>query len=229
MKLSIFLFATLVFFSLFQTSCAPAYVPNVINTPMLSNQGEFQAGIYSGTSGFDLLLSYALTDHLGIMANGSFQNTNEENTVEYHRHAFVEFAPGYYTNMGDAGRFEVWGGYGFGSLEANYNDGTWSNFSKVNSSRIFLQPSIGATTRYFDASIATRFVFLNLYQEDLSHSAAFWEPVFTGKVGYQSIKGVIQMGMSLPFDDEGVDFYYQPFITSIGLQLDLGRIYNNPD
>ena len=64
------------------SSCTPPkYIPNVLNTPMLSNTGEIQASIHMAVSGFDPQLAIAITDNLGLMANGSFLN-NETNSMD---------------------------------------------------------------------------------------------------------------------------------------------------
>jgi phosphoserine phosphatase len=62
-------------------SCATAYIPNTVNTPLLTNRKEFQAAIYAGTSGFDPQLTYAVSDHIGIMLNGSFANVTSDSTI----------------------------------------------------------------------------------------------------------------------------------------------------
>lgn len=49
------------------SSCAPAYVPNVINTRLLSNKGDTRLNVNSGFSGFDPQFAYALTDNTGIL------------------------------------------------------------------------------------------------------------------------------------------------------------------
>jgi len=58
----------LVFIILIINGCAPAYVPNVINTPLLSNKGEIQTSIHTGIAGFDPQFAYAITDHIGFMS-----------------------------------------------------------------------------------------------------------------------------------------------------------------
>jgi hypothetical protein len=55
------------------TSCAPAYVPNALNTPLFNNKGEIHIAANTGISGFDPQLAYAVTDNIGVMVNGSFR------------------------------------------------------------------------------------------------------------------------------------------------------------
>ncbi len=75
-------------------ACAPAYVPDVINTPLLSNKDELQVSLNTGISGFDPQIAYAVTDHIGVMLNGSFTNRISDSTDNYHKHTFVEVGSG---------------------------------------------------------------------------------------------------------------------------------------
>ncbi|MBN2272801.1 MAG: hypothetical protein JXK95_00590 [Bacteroidales bacterium] len=208
---------------LYASSCAPAYVPNVINTPMLSNKGEFQATVNAGLAGFDPQLSYAITDHIGVMLNGSFANRTSDSTDDFHKHIFVEIGSGYYKKIGTSGRFEAYGGAGFGKLQAEYENELWMARSDVNSLRFFIQPAIGASTDIFDGSFAARFVVLNLKQESESNTGIFIEPALTAKVGYKYAKAVFQFGLALPLNSNTIEFNYQPFLFSVGLQATLGR------
>ena len=90
------------------TSCSPEYVPNMVNSPMLSNQGEFQASVATGTSNFDAQTAFAITDNIGIMVNGSFGNETNDSTDDYHKHAFIEGGIGYFEKIGSKGRYEIY-------------------------------------------------------------------------------------------------------------------------
>jgi hypothetical protein len=210
------------------SSCAPAYIPNVINTPLLSNKGEFQAAVYTGTSGFDPQLAYAVSDHVGLMLNGSFASRTNDSTDDYHKHQFVEIGTGYYTKIGTEGRFETFGGFGYGKVKVNDDNDLWLAHSDVNSIRLFIQPAFGLTSDFFDGSAAMRFVFLDLYQGSVKGSDFFIEPVVTCKLGFKYVKAVFQTGFSLrTFSSSSNYFNYQPFIISIGLQANINKIFND--
>jgi hypothetical protein len=214
-----------VLITLIASSCAPAYIPNVVNAPLLSNKGEFQAAVYTGTSGFDPQFAYAISDHVGLMLNGSFADRTSDSTDNYHKHQFIEIGSGYYTKIGTTGRFETFGGIGYGKVRVKDDNDLWLAHSDVNSIRLFIQPAIGATSEVFDGNFAMRFVFLDLYQGSDKGTGFFAEPVLTGKVGFKYVKAVLQMGISLRvFSSSMNDFNYQPFIFSIGLQADLNKI-----
>ena len=211
---------------LFAGSCAPVYVPNTINTPLLSNQGEFQASFNLGLAGFDPQFSYAVTDHIGVMVNGSFANRTSDSTDNFHKHRFVEAGSGYFQKIGTSGRFETYGGAGFGRLQAEYDNELWMTHSDVNCLRFFVQPAVGASTDIFDGSLAARFVVLNLKQESKNSTGIFVEPAITAKVGYQYAKAVFQFGLAIPLNKNNMEFNYQPFIFSVGMQATLGRKYD---
>lgn len=206
-------------------ACAPAYVPNVVNSPMLSNKGEIQAALHYGSAGFDAQAAYAISNHIGIIANGSFANFTSDSTQDYHRHNFGELGAGYYSKIGHSGRYEVYGGFGLGNTEAEYSNSLWTDRAKVNYTRAFLRPGIGVATDYFDGSLSPGFVMVNMKQDQASLNAFMFEPVITGKIGYQYAKLVVQAGFSIPLgEDPG--FNYNPFMFSMGLQATLNRLFD---
>jgi len=206
-------------------ACAPAYVPNTVNTPMLSNKGELQASLNSGISGFDPQLSYAITDHIGVMLNGSFANETSDSSDDYHKHQFVEAGGGYYTKIGKIGRFESYGGFGLGNTQGEYESTLWSSYANAQYFRIFVQPSIGMATSYFDGSFATRFVIVSMTQNPNKSTGYFLEPVLTFKLGYKYVKLVSQFGLSFPATED-IAFNYQPFMFSVGLHAYLWRKFD---
>ncbi|MFO7923164.1 MAG: hypothetical protein R6U58_05690 [Bacteroidales bacterium] len=215
----------LIFMTLISGSCAPAYVPNVINTPLLSNKGEIQASLHGGISGVDPQLSYAVTDNVGLILNGSFADNTSDSSNNFHKHNFIEIGTGYYTKIGNKGRFETFGGFGSGKLQAEYENDLWTSRADVISSRFFLQPAIGITTSILDASFTSRLVLINLSQGTEKSTGVFAEPALTGKLGFRYVKAVIQLGLSIPLQ-ENIDFNYQPFMFSVGLQANFNKIFD---
>ena len=153
----LFAITSLLFFS----SCSPAYIPNVVNTPLMSKKGDVTAAAYVSTSGYDFQVAGAVTDHLGLMANSNFLRfTNTESKI-----SMVELGSGYYTKIGLNGRFETYGGIGLATYTRDKNpihiNGN-SNPVYVNGTftRYFIQPTIGANTDIFQGSFSTRLVYL---------------------------------------------------------------------
>lgn len=205
-------------------SCAPAYVPNVVNAPLLTNKGEVQVSLHAGTSGFDPQAAYAITNHLGIMANASFMNSTSDTTNNYHKHGFIEMGAGYFTNFGGRFKFETFAGYGAGKIEAYYENEHWDSYSQADVSRYFIQPSLGITSKVIDFGISARLAFVNLKQGDLSEGALMVEPAATLKFGWDHIKAVAKVGLSVPAD-KSITFNYQPFMISLGLQGNFGKVF----
>lgn len=209
-------------------SCSPEYIPTMVNTPLLSNKGEVQAVIATGTSNFDFQGAYAITDYLGVMVNGSYANSTSDTTDEYHKHFIMEGALGYYNTFGNVGRYEIYGGYGFGDLQEFDLDALGNGYVDGRFNKIFIQPSVGVATNVFDAGFSPRISFIGLEGGEYSGKyATFFEPTLTAKIGYKYIKSVIQFGFSFPVNDDNVYFDYQPLIFNIGLSFNLGRIWED--
>lgn len=208
--------------------CKPLYVPNVVNTPLFSNKNEFQAAVHMGTAGFDPQLAYSITNNIGIMANGSFEifQTTDTTIAFPHKHSFGELGIGYYTKLAGKQRFEVYGGYGIGNIkfeEFDINNIPYE--AKVKTNRYFIQPAYGITTEHIDFSVASRFIWITGEGgADLKYTRSFWEPAVTGRFGGANVKGVIQAGLSLPFQ-EGDYIDYEPFLFSVGIQASFGKIF----
>lgn len=210
-------------------SCAPAYIPNVINAPMLTNKGEIQASAHLGLSGLNPQFAYAITDHLGIMANASFLNikSDSSSTSDFsHKATFYELGAGYYSHFGSRFKFATYGGAGVGKVNAEYDNELWSSGVDVNCTRIFLQPTIGMTSKIVDLGISTRFVAVSFSQDSEKNTGFMFEPAFTAKLGWDYIKVIGQIGLSFPLNKENINFVYQPGLFSLGLQLNLGKIFH---
>lgn len=211
----------LIYFSfiiILAVSCAPAYTPNIVNTPLLSNEGEFQAAVGTGTSGIDPQIAYAITDQIGIMANASFANRRDSSN--FHKHSFAEAGLGYFLTIAKRGRFEVYGGAGYGTVDAMYRQDIFYGRSHAKLTRIFIQPSIGLSSDVFEGAFTPRIVFLNINNySNVLHSSSFEpfiEPTFTAKVGWRYVKMMFQVGLSLPLTELRT-YSNQPFMFSIGL------------
>jgi hypothetical protein len=224
MKTKQLFFLLYAFVTLILSSCAPAYIPNVRNAPMLTNKNEVQVAAHAGTSGFDPQFAYAVTNHLGVMVNASFMNATSDSTNNYHRHQFIEFGTGYYTSFAKRFKFETFAGGGFGKLAAVYENNLWAARSNVEMTRFFIQPTIGVTSKVIDFGISTRLSLVNLKQESASASGLMFEPAVTLKFGWDHIKIVAQAGVSGPLTKD-VEFNYEPFLVSLGLQANFGKIF----
>lgn len=211
----------------FITSCSPEYIPNMVNSPMLSNQGEFQATVATGTSNFDAQTAVAITDNIGIMFNGSYGNETNDSTDDYHKHLFFEGGVGYFDKFGTKGRYEIYGGYGTGKVEGYYDNAlVGSEIADANYNRFFLQPGIGISTGIFDGSFSPRLVFVQMNFNRSGNYNTFFEPVITSKIGYKYVKFVAQIGASFQLGDQQLNYEHQHLIFNFGVNINLGRKYD---
>jgi hypothetical protein len=222
MKKSILISFVAGIFLIYLNSCAPLYIPNVVNAPMLSEKNDLNAAINFGLSGTDVQTAYAITDNIGIMVNGSFMNeTSDTINDNYHKHIFVEAGAGYYKTFGKFIQFETYGGYGIGRINSYQTSGEFSSFADTYVNRFFVQPAIGFKSNYFELAFAPRTICAFVSQENVSKTGLFIEPTLLLKAGSPMVKVVAQFGLSYMLNDYSNSFNYEPFLFSFGLQFSL--------
>ncbi|MFC5282878.1 hypothetical protein [Pedobacter alpinus] len=107
--------------SLILTSCSSVYMPNVPNSPMLSAKNEIHASGHISLRGkLSFNTAYAVSDHIGVLFNGSFINQSQRK--KDFNQELVELGGGYYTTFGtDNNRIlEIYGGFGRGTTNRIY-------------------------------------------------------------------------------------------------------------
>jgi hypothetical protein len=229
----------LLFFSAFAIisfqSCAPAYIPNRVNSPMFKNAGEITGEISVGQSGFDPQIAVAVTDHIAVMANGSFALPQSDNvdSLDFHRHSFFEGGLGYYKKLDDRRFFEIFGGFGKGTVDTYWENGAIISDVRVKSTynRFFIQPTIGMSNRVVDLGFTNRFVLVQMNVDDqylnnyvINNYDYFWEPAFTFRVGGPNVKFSTQVGFSIPVNQMSENSYeHRWFMASLGMQMRLNR------
>ena len=146
------------------TSCRPnAYLPNTIHTPLLKEKGEIRATLNTS----NVQLAYAVTENIGIMANGQYstmrQTTTSGNEAEkdVSTQTVGEIGVGYFSPFGANGVFEVYSGGGYGQVHIHSTltgsavrdyDRTLNTFA----TKFFLQPSLGFSNTPFDLAFTPR-------------------------------------------------------------------------
>ncbi|MBE9602583.1 hypothetical protein [Pedobacter sp. MC2016-24] len=109
--------------AVFISSCSSVYMPNVPNTPMLSQQGEFSGGVHiSPRFNTSINGAYAATDHIGVIFSGSYMNREKE--AKDYRHQLVEIGGGYFNTFGpDNNRIiEIYAGVGKGKTNRAFRE-----------------------------------------------------------------------------------------------------------
>jgi hypothetical protein len=223
------------------SSCAPAYISNVRNTPMFGEANEF-AGTVALSSGIDAQAAYSVSDHVAVMANFNTvqQKLKPDNKPSFNRnHIFAEGGVGYFTRTKKS-RFELYAGYGAGggtSYESYYFFHTQSNetVTKAKYSRIFIQPSIGTNKKKFNMIFTARVSMVGFREFSTDDPAAtpsiykptgynvMIEPSITARAHLAgNIRGFVQLGANAAAGD--VDFNYVKVQGAIGIQIHTGQL-----
>jgi len=217
--------------------CAPVYIPNTVNAPLLKGKGELMVSGFGGTNGYDVQLAFAPTDHMAVIANGSYQEKNyDSNSVkDYHKHYFGEIGAGYDTKLGERARFECLGGYGFGQAETGYDFTffqTNTGVAKGLYDRYFIQADLGTSSNfdYVNMGIAIRGSYVNFYKftsgtevYDKPQSNIYVEPAVFIRAGWKYIKFQFEFGGCISTQDKPT-FNCQPFLISVGLVFNIPLI-----
>jgi hypothetical protein len=214
----------LLFLVVVLSSCAPVYVPNLRNSPMFQKQGEFQGSFQIG-NGLEAQGGVALTNHLGLIANYAYiNNTETEESSDYHRHRLAEAGLGYFSNSEDM-IFEFYAGYGKGegsSYESFYFSGSQAIQATGKYERYFFQPAFGFNKKVFHFSFSTRFSVVDFLEfsdgtttfQDNRDPIVFFEPAALGRVNMMNnhMFYTFQTGFSTAigqekyFDHRGLQF-----------------------
>lgn len=224
--------------------CKTVYVPNTVNVPLLLEKGELRGTINPNNA----QAAYAVADGVGIMANGFFQSSsNDEGAASGQdgRGYLLELGAGHFRPLGDGAVFETYGGIGCGSVRHDNWEttaGVRSNYKFSTSAvKAFVQPSFGMTRTYFDAAVATRFVALRAFgvdtfnypqerlrQDDLlgvdKRTWGFVEPAVTLRVGYKWVKLFMQYGYSFKLNEAAIK--RDETFSTVGVHLDLASRFS---
>jgi len=218
------------------SSCAPVYVPNARNSPLFTKAGEFQSSMQFG-NGLDLQGAVSVTNHIGLMANYSFADRNNnsydpDNQDGYHYHKFFEGGLGYYENEG-SWCYEIFAGYGKGEGASDDAYEWWgSQTARATGKfeRYFIQPAFGLNKKTMHVSFVPRISIVDFkeFSNDLvtypvnDNPVVFIEPAVIGRVNLMDnhLFFVFQAGFSFPASS--VYYEYTPFQLSTGMGFRFG-------
>ena len=221
-------------------SCS-VYVPNGVNTPMFTKKGETQINASVGT-GVNVQGAYAVSDHVGIIANGYFNNTtttiNNDDTRKGNGKLF-EGGVGYFTKADNGFAFETYVGAGFGNLTIDKSVvSTKSNKAfETSAAKIFIQPTIGYAAKHFELGFTPRFTMMKYQKPTTTYSSAelaadkfvnidqtnwlFIEPTLTIRAGGEKLKGQVQLGRSFKLNSQ--ELGYSSGILNLGIVYKFGE------
>lgn len=199
-------------FTLLLSSCAPVYLPNQLQTPLLRDKGEATASISIGTSTFDIQTAYSPIKHLDILVDFTVAKG------ESHEHAQFQGGLGYYKTFNDAFHLEFLAGGG-GGYSTTITLGTFGKFNEGTYSRFYLQPNVFFVSEHFDFGLATRasFVHFNNFGR-----GTYVEPTLVGRFGFEYLKFQVQAGLSFQTNDNAT-LDYNPIIFNLGLVYTLRK------
>lgn len=203
------------------------YAPNAQNVPLLKEKKDTRiiTAVSAGDefSGFEAQFATAIKKNMGLMTNfitasGSYSYDSGSAPVnsESGRGFLFEIGAGYYKQLVNHNVFEIYIGGGLGSVSNDYSQGS----SKVNFTRLFIQPNLGFTKKWLEFALSIRLAGLNYYYIDYSSLEPYdiddlkyiennsfsllLEPAITIRVGWKHTKIQLQFVHSKNANNEGL-------------------------
>lgn len=227
------------------------YAPNGVNTPLFSKKGQtaINANVDVGEwtnlraayAGTNLQAAYALSDNMGIMANG-FWGKHEYSsgfgggghTIYKGKGGLFEAGIGYFTQSTGGFAFETYAGVGVGNVHIERISNVTQKFETWGT-KLFVQPSVGYVRKHFEVAFTPRLSVLNYNKPTTTYSDSdlaqskfvninhttwlFLEPTLTIRAGGQRLKGQIQLGGALKLNSK--DLGHSANILTFGITAKL--------
>lgn len=238
--------------ALIMTGCAHSYyIPKGPNVPLFTEKNEFRGSIAVGageiSSSTDVQAAYAISDHFGAMTDFMSSSGNMYNDDNSAKTRYIDGALGYFKPFDKFMVFEVFGGIGTGNQEHNYYYTSWSTGqttsdgkAEIKFTKLFVQPSLGATFKAFDVALSTSLIRLNYnikmntlsesspYNEELKYieenkNPFLLEPAFTIRGGWKSVKVQFQYVYSLNLTS--TEMYMDRSKFSLGIYFSIANKY----
>jgi hypothetical protein len=233
----------LIIFSVSCVSTPPIYVPNTLNTTLLQEKGEINIGYNKSPAGYDIGTSYAISDNIGLMINGTY--LSNKRPEQNRKHKLGEIGIGYFFQSKEHLIGEIFLGAGLGSnlikekisyfpflffiylpIEPDQKEEEFV-YLNANYIRFFLQPTFVSRKKIFEVGFSLRLCYINFYK--IHHSNinfprenTLLEPVFFIRIGPPVLKFQMQFGTSYsPFENpEGQgDIFYADRISGAGFTV----------
>ncbi|MGZ5242964.1 MAG: hypothetical protein ACXWEY_12250 [Bacteroidia bacterium] len=245
----------IVFLLFFLSSCSHYfYIPNSHNVPLFQQKGEVRAStaFITDNDAKEAQIAYAITDKIGIMANGFYVPFAEDYIGNDGSGYLIEGGAGYFAKLNRRLVFEAYGGYGAGNVQNVYyqsNIGFWANSepyyagrSIMNINRGFLQPSIGFTSAVFDFALSAKLSniwYTNIRAYDITDKFEYaddlermgkgvfiqLEPALTARAGWKYAKVQLQLGLSENINSR--IFRYEGYNFNLGVYLSFAEKFKH--
>lgn len=210
----------------FISGCVTLYKPNAIHSPLLKEKGDLNTSAavsISGSGLYNIQSAYAITDHAGIMLDGMYHYrkiSSSDSSAEKLNILFGEIGAGYFTPIGKEKKilFQCYGGAGFGFTKDRMEKASQLDpeaTAKYNN--VFIQPGIAIINKNVEMALDLRANYVYVYDINayLYEQFEWWntdynfyadttldfinlEPAFTLKAGREKLKGVFQIGITIP-------------------------------
>ena len=229
-------------------------LPNAQNVPLFKEKNEYR--LFGATKNkkesndfliahvpfsiTEIQAAYSVTDKIGIMAKfitakaGDFKNHKND----WGKAKYMEGAIGYYKPLKKHGLLEMYGGFGTGSQHHQY---PYNATSDLSFTKLFVQPSIGYTSKGFDIAFSVR--FCNLYFSKINYNdttiSRFHqseidqisqnknlfpvEPALTIRAGIEYVKFQLQAVYSRNINNNNLDEYIRPMNITFGLYISVAK------
>ena len=233
--------------------CSPVYYqPNLMNTPNFREKGEVYLAANSSDDGGDVQAAYAFSKHFAVQANftklgrqGSTSvtagQTTTTNTVIVKGY-LGEAAVGFYSPMGRAATFGLFGGYGLGKIS---NDWANKGASLAYFNKPFIQSTLGLRYNSFELICSAKLANLTYYnqsenyndQDFINNFQALKNPIpilETGgaiRVGWRFMKFQWQVTTTQLLKESTPSLPYDNTSTSFGvcIQFNSNKELNKPN
>lgn len=160
------------------TSCTHYYyVPASKNVPLFKEKNEYRATLTAASANYmkgnEVQAAYSITNRVAVMANYLYMDGGSRETDNWGRGEYFESAVGYYKPFRKKGVFEVFAGMGVGDQHHQYERSSVSflGVSKYNIgnsdlsfTKVFIQPSIGMSSKVVDMAFTAGFSRLNFHK-----------------------------------------------------------------
>ena len=223
-------------------SCKVMYVPNAQNVPLMKEKNDLKASV--GLE--DVQVAYAVTDNIGVMANGFYKKSDwtitsgTRNNKYFSSRTLFEGGVGYFKPLSGNTVFETYAGGGMGHVQYNYDlmdDGALQEANEfgVNMVRFFIQPAIGVQKETFGFAFSSRFAGVSFAEPDtLNYTPAqLAEEDIDNLSGdlYMFIEPCLTIRAGIPYAQFQAQLYYNYKITGNTLNhrrlgLNLGVFIN---
>lgn len=234
MKISTITLASLAAVGILFSSCKTVYAPNALNVPLFQEKGEVKATLATN----NLQVAAAVSEHIGIMANGFVNNhANSDRSFKNEGKGF-EFGLGYFDHTEERVTYETYAGMGWYNVRIRESDNT--KMFDANATKYFVQPAIGWVSPFFEVAVSPRVSVIKYAKPDITgytlaeqkedyydivdqKAHVFVEPTVILRSGYRFVKVQVQFGRSVKLSTN--DIHHERSIGSLGVTFDIAKWY----